>query len=145
MVDVAVREGQSLEALVRDELRGPVAELVERVVRELVHEQLNGAAPASATEAGALPRAPQLPSAATEAAGATPDPPVTGVPPGTKTCSRCGETKPASEFSKHRAVCRVCRRRYANERNRRRRAIAKTSNGNDGEEPGLSEPPSLAD
>ena len=41
MVDVAVREGQSLEALVRDELRGPVAELVERVVRELVHEQLN--------------------------------------------------------------------------------------------------------
>ena len=33
-----------LEALVKDELRGPVSELVRRVVVELVREQLNGAA-----------------------------------------------------------------------------------------------------
>ena len=37
----------SLEALVRDELRGPVQELVQRVVVALVHEQLTGAAPAA--------------------------------------------------------------------------------------------------
>jgi hypothetical protein len=36
---------QTLEALVRDELRGPVQELVRRLAVELVHEQLNGAAP----------------------------------------------------------------------------------------------------
>jgi hypothetical protein len=33
---------ETLEALVRDELRGPVSELVRQVVVELVHEQLNG-------------------------------------------------------------------------------------------------------
>jgi hypothetical protein len=36
---------QTLEALVKDELREPVAELVRQVGRELVAEQLNGAAP----------------------------------------------------------------------------------------------------
>jgi hypothetical protein len=34
-----------LEALVGNELRGPVSELVRQVVVELVREQLNGAAP----------------------------------------------------------------------------------------------------
>jgi hypothetical protein len=33
-----------LEQIIRDELRQPVSELVERVVRELVRESLNGAA-----------------------------------------------------------------------------------------------------
>jgi hypothetical protein len=33
---------QTLEALVRDELRGPVSELVRRLVPELVAEQLKG-------------------------------------------------------------------------------------------------------
>jgi len=32
---------QTLEALVRDELRGPVSELVRQVVVELVREELN--------------------------------------------------------------------------------------------------------
>jgi hypothetical protein len=35
---------ETLKALVRDELRGPVSELVRQVVVELVREQLNGAA-----------------------------------------------------------------------------------------------------
>jgi hypothetical protein len=37
------RAGATLEALVKDELRGPVSELVRRLAVELVHEQLNGA------------------------------------------------------------------------------------------------------
>jgi hypothetical protein len=41
---------QTLEALVRDELRGPVSELVRRVVVELVHEQLNGSGPGSSAQ-----------------------------------------------------------------------------------------------
>lgn len=40
-----------LEALVKDELRGPITELVRRVVVELVHEQLNGDLPAAAETA----------------------------------------------------------------------------------------------
>jgi hypothetical protein len=36
----------TLEALVRDELRGPVSDLVRQVVVELVRKQLNGAGPA---------------------------------------------------------------------------------------------------
>ena len=42
---VAATVEPPLEQLVRDELRGPVTELVRQVVVELVHEQLNGAAP----------------------------------------------------------------------------------------------------
>jgi hypothetical protein len=34
----------SLEQIIRDELRAPVSELVRQVVIELVREQLNGAA-----------------------------------------------------------------------------------------------------
>jgi hypothetical protein len=45
---------EPVEALVRDELRGPVSELVRRVVVELVREQLNGAGP-GATAIGLKP------------------------------------------------------------------------------------------
>jgi hypothetical protein len=41
---VAAPAEAPLEQLVRDELRGPVSELVRPVVVELVREQLNGAA-----------------------------------------------------------------------------------------------------
>jgi hypothetical protein len=50
----------TLEALVRDELRGPVSDLVRQVVVELVREQLNGHAP------------PVTTTAAVSANGATP-------------------------------------------------------------------------
>jgi hypothetical protein len=86
---------QRLEALVRDELRGPVSEIVEQVVRELVREQLNGTTPLP-VEATAAPSA----NGATEA-------------PSTKVCRICGETKPASAFETGRLQCRTCRgRRY---------------------------------
>jgi hypothetical protein len=51
----------TLEALVRDELRGPVSDLVRQVVVELVREQLNGHAP------------PVTTTAAVSANGATPE------------------------------------------------------------------------
>jgi hypothetical protein len=71
---------QTLEALVRDELRGPVRQLVEQVVRELVREQLNGhAAAADAT-------------------------------PATKVCRACELEKPADQFGKGRRVWKACRR-----------------------------------
>jgi hypothetical protein len=41
---------ETLGTLVRDELRGPVSDLVERVVRELVRERSNGYAPAVESE-----------------------------------------------------------------------------------------------
>jgi hypothetical protein len=41
---------QTLEALVRDEWRGPVQEIVRRLVPELVAEALNGAAPEAAPD-----------------------------------------------------------------------------------------------
>jgi hypothetical protein len=87
---VAAPAGAPLEALVKDELRGPVTELVRRVVVELVHEQLNGTAPA--------------PVETTAASGSAPS---------TKVCRICGETKPASAFETGRLQCRACRgRRY---------------------------------
>jgi hypothetical protein len=64
---------QTLEALVRDELRGPVSKLVRRVVVELVREQLNGHAPVETTAA----------NGATET-------------PSTKVCRKCEREKPAS-------------------------------------------------
>jgi hypothetical protein len=73
--------------LVRDELRGPVSELVERVVRELVRERLNGHAPAS------------VETRATN-----------GATPATKTCRACGIEKPADQFAANRRVCKPCRR-----------------------------------
>ena len=74
----------SLEALVRDELRGPVAGLVRQVVVELVHEQLNG-------HAVEMPPGPDLTAQdATNGAAPTPDTPR----PSTvrKTCRVCGRT-----------------------------------------------------
>jgi hypothetical protein len=52
---VAAQAGQPLEALVRDELRGPVSELVRQVVVELVREQLNGDLQAAAEKAVSSP------------------------------------------------------------------------------------------
>jgi hypothetical protein len=102
---VAAPAGQPLEALVRDELRGPVSELVRRVVVELVREQLTGDAPA-----------PAKTKAAASANGAAPS---------MKVCTLCGETKPSSAFNAGRRQCRKCRNaRYP--RNRRVRGAVTT-------------------
>jgi hypothetical protein len=51
---VAAPAEAPLEQLVRDELRGPVSELVRQVVVELVREQLNGAAPGPPAQTAGL-------------------------------------------------------------------------------------------
>jgi succinylarginine dihydrolase len=104
---VAALAGHPLEALVRDELRGPVSELVRRVVLELVHEQLNGAAPAPVPTGASLS--------------------TKGAAPSMKVCTLCGETKPSSAFNAGRRQCRKCRNaRYPRSRRARGSATAPT-------------------
>jgi ribosomal protein L40E len=87
--------GHELEALVRDELRAPVQELVRRLVPELVAEALNGSVAASAR---------------------TSTPPAT---PQTKICRTCGQEKPIGAYDRHRGTCRQCRQRQARDREQR--------------------------
>lgn len=98
--------GQTLEALVKDELRGPVSELVRQVVIELVREQLNGDRPAAAT-----PASTQEPR---RRSGPTPKP-----APAERRCNRCGVVKAAGEYAKGRGTCRSCRRTQQREHDRR--------------------------
>jgi hypothetical protein len=96
--------GQTLEALVRDELRGPVQEIIRRLIPELVGEQLNGSAPAPLE---------------TESASST------NGAPSTKVCTLCGETKPSAAFNAGRRQCRKCRNaRYPRSRRARGSATA---------------------
>lgn len=104
--------GQTLEALVRNELRGPVSELVRQVVVELVHERLNGRAPDA--EMAAL--GAQVPSRATSGAAAAPDP--SGE---LRHCNGCDRDLPAGSFSPGHYRCKECRRRDWRERAKRRR------------------------
>jgi hypothetical protein len=87
--------GQTLEALVKDELRGPVAELVRRLVPELVAEELNGYGPEATN-------------------GSDPSP-----SPSERRCSHCRELKPLTAFSPSHWVCKECRRREWRERRHR--------------------------
>ena len=91
---------QTLEALVRDELRPHVAEIVARLVPELVAEelQLNGAAPAPIEGVNGTTTAPS-----------------------TKVCTLCGRELPAGSFDRHRNQCKQCR-----DRERRRQAAAES-------------------
>jgi hypothetical protein len=109
---VAAPAGQPLEALVKDELRGPVSELVRCVVVELVHEQLNGSGPGpSAQTAVSGPENAQEPRL-------RPGPkPMTA--PTERRCNRCGETKPAGEYGRGRGTCRSCRRAQQRQHDRR--------------------------
>jgi hypothetical protein len=107
---VAAPAGQPLEALVRDELRGPVSELVRKVGVELVREQLNGSSPG-----------PEIPVSGPENAraprrrpGPSPKP-----APAERRCNRCGETNPADEYARGRGTCRSCRRAQQREHDRR--------------------------
>jgi hypothetical protein len=100
---VAASAEAPLEQLVRDELRGPVSELVRRVVVELVHEQLNG----HALSLGS----PAVPA---RRPGPTPKP-----APAKRRCNRCKETKPADEYARGRGTCRSCRRAQQREHGQR--------------------------
>jgi hypothetical protein len=97
---------QSLEALVRDELRGPVSEMVRRLVPELAAEALNGHAPAAEVviPGAEPPPEPMTAAAASDSAPASTD-------PATKVCKLCGETKPSTAFDRCRHQCRRCRNR----------------------------------
>jgi ribosomal protein L37E len=98
---------QTLEALVRDELRGPVSELVRQVVVEHVREQLNGATPAPVETMAA-----------------------NGTASTTRICKTCGRELPLNRFAPHRHECKSCRNaRYP--RNRRARGAAKASTGDE--------------
>jgi hypothetical protein len=109
---VAASTRQPLEALVRDELRGPVSELVRQVVIELVREQLNGAAPVETKSASS-----------------------TNGGPSTKVCRSCGSEKPADQFASNRRVCKACRREqgrsWEDARARRRMEAAADSDEED--------------
>jgi hypothetical protein len=105
---------QTLEALVRDELRGPVSELVRRVVVELVREQLNGAAPSLGPAAETAVSGPENGQEPRRRPGPTPKP-----APAERRCNRCGETKPAGEYARGRGTCRSCRRAQQREHDRR--------------------------
>jgi hypothetical protein len=113
---------ESLEALVKDELRGPVSELVRRLVPELVAEALNGTA--DSTE-GTPPAPPRNAQERTNACAPIPESP----PASTKTCSLCGIAKSLDHFARGRRQCRACRRAYE------RRRLAERAREQDDAEP----------
>jgi hypothetical protein len=112
---------QTLEALVRDELRGRVSELVERVVRELVREQLNGSGPGPSAQT-----AVSGPENVQETANGS-------TPARTKRCSRCRMEKPLDALATGRTTCRKCRahdeRRRTSERHARARQASPPAAG----------------
>jgi hypothetical protein len=103
---------QTLEALVRDELRAPVQEIVRRLIPELVAEALNSTTPAPAAANGAVPA--------------------------TRACKTCGQELPLDRFAPHSHECKRCRNaRYP--RNRRARGTAAAAS--ETEPPRTSEDP----
>jgi hypothetical protein len=111
---VTAPAGQPLEALVRDELRGPVSELVRRVVVELVHDQLSGG------HTGLDLREVQ--------------PATNSATPSTKGCRTCGREKPADQFARNRRVCKPCRREQGRSWEEKRVARRKQAALDDDEE-----------
>jgi hypothetical protein len=92
---VTAPAGETLEALVEHELRGPIHELVTRLVPRLVAEGLAALALANGDV-----------TATRDAA--------------VKACRGCGQSKPIGEYETGRAVCRQCRRGQVRERAARR-------------------------
>jgi hypothetical protein len=111
---VAAPAEAPLEQLVRDELRGPVSELVRQVVLELVREQLNGAAPSLGLTAETTVSGPENAQEPRLRPGPKPKP-----APAERRCNRCGETKPAAEYGRGCGTCRSCRRAQQREHDRR--------------------------
>lgn len=112
-------ESIDLEAMVKHELRGPVHELVRRLVPELVAEELNGKVTMAVTT---TVMAPETAEETPEAAEATPDPGGKGEP--SRRCSRCKAEKPPSEFTAGHYECKACRRTEERDRARRKKAAA---------------------
>jgi hypothetical protein len=135
---------ETLEEIVRAELREPVADVVRRLVVELAREELGRIA--ASLNGGPGPTAemvldgPQDRQEPPRALGEGPRP----ARPATATrrrCASCGEEKAARGFEQGRRQCRVCRaeaarRRYHARQTRARAAAAQASNGAEADEPG---------
>jgi hypothetical protein len=107
---VAASAETPLEQLVRDELHGPISELVRKVVVELVHEQLNG----NGAEMVLSRHSPHRET--TNGPAPTPSYPPTSTDPTTKICRICERELPASRFDRGRRQCRACRSSRARKR-----------------------------
>jgi hypothetical protein len=108
---------ERIRGVVRLELdphRDALAELVDeelgRIVRELVAERLNGAAPVN-TETQELEQAGSRSSSRSEAGSEE-----------RRTCTRCRLELPLSQFPTGRTYCAGCKRKADRERRRRAKA-----------------------
>jgi hypothetical protein len=111
-----------LEALVRAELREPIAALVRRLLPELVAKQLNGHADPGTLIAAPAPERGEQPPRAAEA---IPDRAETSA--GLTTCPTCQVAQPPEGSSPGHTTCKACRRIQERDRARRKRAAAQVS------------------
>jgi hypothetical protein len=124
-----------LEAVVREELREPVAELVRRLVLDLAREEVERIIAAS-LNGGPEPMAedpPESPQEPQDATGALDQASATGETFGgqLKRCRGCGKSKPAATFTAGRRECPDCRRERKRKEYRRARARAEEANGSE--------------
>jgi hypothetical protein len=132
---------ESLEEIVRAELREPAVEIVRRLVLDLAREELDRIA--ASLNGKPEPRADLLlrgsPAPQDEPRAL---PPTSDLPPSpaasSRLCRLCGQLKPPSDFERGRHQCRACRREGARRpyRERQERAIARAANGSEPEPPG---------
>jgi hypothetical protein len=139
-----------LEALVRSELREPIADLVRRIVSELAREELeaarqelgrlasslsaNGEQSPPALTAETFAGRPEWPQESPRALSEAPAP--APADEAERRCRTCGESKPASDFRPGRNECGECRRARKRREYRRARGQAVESNGSEPELPG---------
>ena len=124
----------TLETLIRDELRAPIAQLVREVVIELVHAELNGHADSESQ---------RLTPSSLSARGTTQErrngkrrtPTKGNSTAELQECRRCHERKPPAAFEGTRRTCRRCR---TAEQISRRRRLARQSEANGDEPTGLA-------
>jgi hypothetical protein len=130
---------ESLEEIVRAELREPAVEIVRRLVLDLAREELDRIA-ATLSNGGPEPRADLLLrgnySPEDEPRALPPTSDLSPSPAGSaRLCRLCGQRKPPSDFEPGRRACRTCRaaRKRAEYRARRE---AEKANGSGPEPPG---------
>jgi ribosomal protein L37AE/L43A len=138
---------ESLEEIVRAELREPVAELVRRVVLDLAREEAEAQLARLGASLNGGPRAaaemvlsgPQSPQDTTEALAKVSDFP-RALEAARRLCHLCQKEKPAEAFERGRWQCRDCRRvaarRHYHERQARARSVVRAANGAEPEPPG---------
>jgi hypothetical protein len=126
---------ETLEDLVRAELRPVVGDVVRLLVLDLAREEL-GRIAASLNGRPRRPTEMVLPGSQEHqelprALGEGSDPPENGAAP-LRRCRGCDETKPPDAFEAGRHECRACRAARKRREYRARRAAAEASNGDPG-------------